>query len=143
MLPQPASTTKTPKPDVQPQAMLRRRALLCLLLVVTACCTLNATVLYRGGRQEGKSFPTGCWASWGCLRFCGCQFCSGGVWRAYFLPTEEVWDSIHAHGQGLEGGIWQYNQSKLENATTMLCSKQLACSPHDLSCLSEVLVARG
>ncbi|CAE7347547.1 nadsyn1 [Symbiodinium pilosum] len=86
--------------------MARYRALLCLLLAVALCCALNATILYRGG-----------------------------VWRAYFLPTEDVWDSIHAHGKGLAGGIWQYNQSKLESSTMMkyLSSKSYE-SIWDVSC---------
>ncbi|CAE7943157.1 nadsyn1 [Symbiodinium sp. KB8] len=85
----PASHVSLEPPN--PVAMLRYRTLLCFFLaVVLLCIFANAAVLYRGG-----------------------------VWRAYFLPTEDVWDSIHEHGKGLAGGIWGYNQSKLENYTMM------------------------
>ncbi|CAJ1433379.1 unnamed protein product [Effrenium voratum] len=57
-----------------------------------------------------------------CLYMNGSMLTSyrGGVWRAYLMPTEDVWDSIHKHGTSAMGGIWGYNQSKLESSKMMM-----------------------
>ena len=34
------------------------------------------------------------------------------------MPTPEIWDSIHRHGQLNPGGIWNYTQKRLEKTDT-------------------------
>ena len=63
------------------------------------------------------------------------SFHRGGIWRAYFVATPEMWDSIHRHGASTPGGIWHYNQSRLEASYAFrFLSQKKYSSLLDVSC---------
>ena len=63
------------------------------------------------------------------------SFHRGGIWRAYFVPTPEMWDSIHRHGAGTPGGIWHYDKARMEKSHTFrYLSQKKYSSLLDVSC---------
>eukprot|EP00439_Symbiodinium_sp_Y106_P037367 s4915_g4.t1 len=68
------------------------------------------------GRRCGVClfFLLALWCSFFMLSDSLLSFHRGGIWRAYFVATPEMWDSIHRHGQSSPGGIWKYDQAKME-----------------------------
>ncbi|CAE6932780.1 unnamed protein product [Symbiodinium natans] len=79
------------------------------------------TSILFGLRGRRCSFCCFCFLALWCSVFCAfmlsdtlLSFHRGGIWRAYFMPTPEMWDSIHRHGDSSSGGIWHYDKVKME-----------------------------
>ena len=55
----------------------------------------------------------------------------GGIWRAYFVPTAAMWDTIHRHGTANKGGLWKYSAKRLEESAAFkyLAKKMLGFKP--------------